>query len=53
MTSLKFCSSIYGATGVTSLKFCSSIYEATGVTSLKFCSSFLWSDWGDLAQILF
>ena len=53
MTSLKFCSSIYGATGVTSLKFCSSIYEATGVTSLKFCSSFLWRDWGDLAQILF
>ena len=53
MTSLKFCSSIYGATGVTSLKFCSSIYGATGVTSLKFCSSFLWSDWGDLAQILF
>ena len=53
MTLLKFCSSIYGATGVTSLKFCSSIYGATGVTSLKFCSSFLWSDWGDLAQILF
>ena len=35
---------------MTSLKFCSSIYGATGVTSLKFCSSILWSDWGGLAQ---
>ena len=22
------------------------------MTSLKFCSKFLWSDWGDLAQIV-
>ena len=22
------------------------------MTLLKFCSSFLWTDWGDLAQIL-
>ena len=35
------------------LKFSSGLYGATGVTSLKFRSSFLWSDWGDLAQILF
>ena len=41
MTSLKFCSSIYGATGVTSLKFCSSIYGATGVTSLNFVLVFM------------
>ena len=53
MTSLKFGSGLYGATGVTSPKFYSSIYGATGVTSLRCCSSFLWSDWGDLAQILF
>ena len=33
MTSLRCCSSFYGAIGVTSLKFCSSIYGATGVTS--------------------
>ena len=42
MTSLKFCSSIYGATGVTSLRCCSIFFfffGATGVTSLKFCSS--------------
>ena len=42
MTSLKFCSSFYGATGVmTLLKFCSSFYGETGVTSLaiQFCSS--------------
>ena len=37
---------------MTSLKFCSSIYGAIGyVTSLRCCSSFLWSDWGELAQI--
>ena len=53
MTSLKLCSGLYEATGMTSPKFCSSIYGATGVTSLRCCSSFLWSDWGDLAQILF
>ena len=53
VTSLKFCSSLYGATGATSLRFCSGLYGVTGVTLLKFCSSFLWSDWGDLAQILF
>ena len=53
MTSLKFCSSLYRATGATSLRFCSGLYGATEVTSLKFRSSFLWSDWGDLAQILF
>ena len=55
MTSLKFCSSIYGArgdlaqfrsnfygaTGVTSLKFCSSFYGATGVTSLNFVLVFM------------
>ena len=41
MTSLKFCSSIYGATGVTSLKFCSSIYGATGVASLNFVLIFM------------
>ena len=41
------------ATRATSLKFCSSFYGTTGVTSLKSCSGFLWSDWGDLAQILF
>ena len=35
---------------MTSLKFCSSIYGATGVTSLRCCSSFLCSDRGDLAQ---
>ena len=28
----QFCSSIYGATGVTSLKCCSSLYRATGAT---------------------
>ena len=39
MTSPDFCSSIYGATGVTSLRCCSSLYGAIGVTSLKFCSS--------------
>ena len=64
MTLLKFCSGLYGATGVTSPEFCSSIYGATGVTSLRCCSSFfmerlgwprsnfvlvLGSDWGDLA----
>ena len=37
---VKFCSSFYGATGVTSLKFCFSFYGGTWVTSLKFCSSF-------------
>ena len=52
-SSLKFCVSFCGATGVTSLKFCSYFHGATGVTSLKVCSSFLWSDWGDLARILF
>ena len=41
MTSLKFCSSIYGATGVTSLKFCFSIYGATGVASLNFALTFM------------
>ena len=41
MTSLKFCSSFYGATGVTSLKFCSSFYGATGGTSLKFVLVFM------------
>ena len=51
MTLLKFCSSSYGTTGVTSLKFRSSLLTATGVTSLKWFQ-FLWSDWGDLAQIL-
>ena len=53
VTSLKFFSSLFLATGEISLKFSSSLYGATGVTSLKFCSSFLWSDWGDLAQISF
>ena len=53
VTSLKFCSSIYGVTGVTSLKCCSSLYGATGVTSLRLWFWFAWSDWGDLAQILF
>ena len=53
MTSLHFVLVFYGATGVTSVKFCSGLYGATGVTSLRCCSSFLWSDWGDLAQILF
>ena len=38
---------------MTSLEFCFSFCGATGVTSLKLCSSFLWSDWGDLAQISF
>ena len=52
MTSLKFCSRFYG-TRVTSLKFCSSFYGVSGVISLKSCSSFLWSDWGDLAQVFF
>ena len=51
MTSLKFCYSFYGATEETSLKFCSSFYGATGVISLKLFQ-FLWSDWGDLAQIV-
>ena len=45
VTSLKFCSSLFSATGEISLKFSSSLYGATGVTSLKFCFSFLWSDW--------
>ena len=53
VTSLKFRSSLFLATGEISLKFSSSLYGATGVTSLKFCSSFLRSDWGDLVQILF
>ena len=37
---------------MTSLKFCSCFHGATGVASLRLCSSFLWSDWGDLAQIV-
>ena len=37
---------------MTSLRFWSSFFGATGVTSLKSCSVFLWSDWGDLAQIV-
>ena len=41
MTRLKFCSSIYGATGVTSLKFRSSIYGATGVALLNFVLIFM------------
>ena len=53
MISLKCCSSLYRATGATSPRFCSGLYGASGVTSLKFRSSFLWSDWGDLAQISF
>ena len=41
MTSLKFCSSFYGATGVTTLTSCSVFFcGAIGVTSLEFCSSF-------------
>ena len=38
---------------MTSLKLCSSFYGATGVTLLKSRFGFLWSDWGDLARILF
>ena len=53
VTSLKCCPSLYRATGATSLRFCSGLYGATGATSLKFRSSFFWSNWGDLAQILF
>ena len=52
MTSLKFCSSFYGATGVTLLKFCFTFYGVTGVTLSNFVLV-LWSDWGDLVQILF
>ena len=52
MTSLQFCFSFCGATGVTSLKFCFSFCGGTGVTSLKLFQ-LPWSDWADLAQILF
>ena len=69
MTSLKCCSSLYRATGATSLKFRSSFFmerlgrprsnvvlvciERLGRPRPNFVLVFLWSDWGDLAQILF